>query len=70
MKDANWGRLFQVEDTAKMGENMTSLGQMQGVSSLEPWRGILLTLREERPDLQDLRGFDSLYIFCTVIGDH
>ena len=40
-----------MEDTAKMGENMTSLGQMQGVSSLEPWRGILLTLREERPDL-------------------
>lgn len=62
MKDASWGRLFQVEGTAKVGENMTSLGQMQGVSSLEPWRGILLTLRVERPDLQDLREPDSLNI--------
>ena len=69
-KDASWGRLFQVEGTAKVGENTTSLGQMQGVSSLEPWRGILSTLREERPDVQDLREPDSLNIFCTVIGDH
>ena len=70
VKNASGGRLFQVEDTAKMRENMATLGQMKEVSRLEPWRGIVMTMREERPDLEGLREPGSLYIVCTVMGGH
>lgn len=72
MKDTSNGCFLQLEDTAKaeVRESMVPLEQMKKVSESKPGRGRMLTMREEGPDLVDLRNPGSLYIICRERGSH